>query len=42
MASMLSQVDEKYGSIGNFIFQELDYKKEEIEQMRANLRAPKA
>jgi hypothetical protein len=42
MASMLKQIDEKYGNIEGFISQELDYTKEEIEQMRANLKAPKA
>jgi hypothetical protein len=42
MASMLKQIDEKYGNIEGFISQELDYSKEEIEQMRANLRATEA
>ena len=39
MASMLRQIDEKYGSIEGFITQELDYTKEEVEKMRANLKA---
>jgi hypothetical protein len=38
MALMLEQVDQKYGHIDNYIEKELDYTKEEIEQMRANLR----
>ena len=39
MMSMLKQIDEKYGNIDGFITQELDYTKDEIEKMRANLRA---
>ncbi len=42
MASLLRQIDEKYGNIESFISQELDYTQEEIEQMRANLKAPEA
>jgi hypothetical protein len=39
---MLKQIDEKYGNMEGFISHELEYTKEEIEQMRANLRATEA
>lgn len=38
METMLEKLEEKYGSVEGFIAEELDYTKQEIEQMRANLR----